>query len=140
MRESLRKEDMKVLESDWWITFEYKKKVYRLTLKRGACWDGASVPTGLVHGNVAKHTQRANIPSIVHDYLFCSRSLSFDDANNIFSGLLRWQGMNRGALAQYMIGVRSRKGRRIFIDGNPEAHWLPPFCELSIIQELKEEK
>ena len=128
-RRALRRRDMKVVCREWWMIFDYCGKRYKITVDVGSCYDGASVPVPFVMGNVSKFNQYVLIPALVHDALFALKLMSFEDANNIFSGLLRWNGINKLALGRYMLGVRSPIGRAIYRKGNAETHWLNGFVQ-----------
>jgi len=128
-RKALRKRDMKVVCRNWYMVFDYCGERYRIEFKKGACYDGASVPVPFVFGNVSKFNQYVSVASLVHDGLFALKLMSFEDSNNIFSALLRHEGINKLALARYMLGVRSPIGRMIYKRGDEKAHWLNGFVE-----------
>lgn len=126
-RLALRKRDMKVICRDWYMVFDYCGRRYRIEFKTGSCYDGASVPVIFVLGNVSKFNQYVSIASLVHDGLFALQLMSFEDANNVFSALMRWQGLNKFALGRYMLGVRSPIGKLIYKKSEPKKHWLYDF-------------
>ncbi len=131
-RKNLRKRDMMVLNEDWFMEFVYKGVKYRIDAKKGACFDGASVPTIFIFGNMSRFNQYVIIPALVHDILFATHKFSFEDANNIFSALLRWNEINKCVLAKYMLGVRVG-GKGIYNRSVPEDHWLWNFSECKVI-------
>ena len=128
-RKHLRKRDMKVLTSDWTIKFRYKKEEYAMLLKKGFCFDGASVPLVFRMGNVTAHNSYVSKAAPVHDALFALKLMTYEDANNVFSGLLRDKGLNKFALVRYMLGVRSPIGRRLYRKSDPRKSWLKGFVE-----------
>ena len=133
-RRALRKRDMKVVCRDWYMIFDYCGERYKITFNTGSCYDGASVPVAMVGGNVSKFNQYVSIASLVHDGLFALKLMPFEDANNVFSALLRWQDLNKLALWRYMLGVRSFVGKLIYKKGNPDKHWLNGFVEFKKYQ------
>lgn len=133
-RKNLSKKDLKVFLDDWLIIFKYKNIEYKLTIKAGAITDDASVPTAFVFMNVTKHNQYVSIPAAVHDCLFALHLLSFEDANNVFSGLLRWNKIPKLALARYMMGVRSPVGKMLYKNNDPSKHWLKDFVDFEILE------
>lgn len=128
-RKHLRKKDMKVLTADWSIKFRYKSEEYAMFFKKGFCFDGASVPVFFRMGNVTAHNSYVSKAAPVHDALFALKFMSYEDANNIFSGLLRDKDINKFALGKYMLGVRSPVGRKLYRKSDPETSWLKDFVE-----------
>lgn len=137
-RRALRKRDMMVLCEPISIRFRYMGKSYEMNFKKGYCFDGASVPTMFVFGNVSKFNQYVLFAAMVHDALFALQllgddKLGFEDANNIFSAILRYQRINKFALLRYMLGVRSFVGWRLYKKSNPETSWLLDFVSFEVI-------
>ena len=129
-RRFLRRADMMVLNKGLEIRFRYKNQEYKMIFARGTCWDGASIPNVFVFGNASKFNQYVILASLVHDALFALHLMPYDDANNIFSAIMRAQGINKLALGRFMLGVRSRIGRRMYRRSNPDKHWMKGFVNL----------
>jgi hypothetical protein len=130
VRGNMRQQDLMVLLSTWDMTFEYNGKTYKLTVYPGLVFDTASVPTFLVHGNLNKYGQQIEQAALVHDILFNQQLLPFRDANNVFEGVIEWEGMCSPLTRKlYKMGVDSPVGRVLYNKNKPEESWMRGYYE-----------
>lgn len=127
-RDNLHPEDLAIFDKTFRIKFRYNGGIYRLAIAPGAVFDFASVPKVFTHGTLSKRGQHVDIAAAVHDCLFALNLLPYEDANNVFIGLIDWLDL-ASPLARrlYAFGVNTRKGKRIYDSSNPETHWLKDY-------------
>ena len=128
-RKFLRRRDMMTLMSPLNVRFAYKDREYSFTANEGACWDGASVPTMFVCCNVSKFNHYVILASLLHDAFFALHLMPFEDANNIFSAVLRYHDLGNLALLRYMMGVRSPIAHKLYRKSDVSGHWLNGFID-----------
>lgn len=140
-RLNMCKEDLLVLKEPWSITFEYQEegsdrvKEYNLFLDKGLIFDAASIPWFLTFGHLNKRGQQVLRPSLVHDVIFSLHLFSFNDCNNIFRGLLEYEGGAANVTKRrYFFGVNSPIGRIIYNKSNPEDSWHKKFVTKKVIK------
>jgi hypothetical protein len=133
-RKGLNQCDLLILLKDHWISFRYNGKMIHILCKKGFIFDGASVPKKFVMRSLVKIGPKVLLAALIHDTLFALQpdSISYDDANNIFSALLRYKGVNKFTIGLYCAGVRSFIGKRIYKSIDPSLSWMKEFVEFDI--------
>lgn len=104
-------------ESEW-LHFEFSA---------GFTWDCASVPRFL-RSIVDDNAQCVIASSLIHDYSFSSKVLSFRDANKIFKGVIEKQGGNKVESLIYWLGVSSPVGKFLYKHSTDKRSWHLDFC------------
>ncbi len=137
-RKNMREQDLMVLLEPFRIEFDYDYKHYSFFFRKGFVWDSGSVPTSLVHGNLNKFGQAIEVPSMVHDYLFATKAVSFEDANNIFKMLLESTGLlSKITIGLYHWGVSTKFGRKLYEESDPETYWGKGYAHVTITRKPK---
>jgi len=126
-KRKMKLNDMRVLMQDWTCSFWYDKNLYEVIVKKGACYDGASVPVFLIRHNIRKYSQQIIGPAILHDACFALKLFSFEDSNNIFRGYMEHNKINFFDKLQYICGVRSFIAHKLYKNCDSKLHWLNKF-------------
>lgn len=122
--------DLCVLMRDWFMYFLYNGDNYSIAVKAGAIFDNASVPTVFVRRNLTKRGQHIQRAALVHDCLFALHLMPFEDANNVFAGIIEQTGLcNKLTQWAYTTAVRTPIGRKLYNENDPEKHWLRDYVE-----------
>jgi hypothetical protein len=85
----------------------------QFSFKRGFVWDLASVPK-FFRGIVDNDSQESIISAMCHDAMFTGHLLSFNEANDVFYGLLRLSGETPIKSRIYWLAVASPIGRMMY--------------------------
>ena len=88
-----RKCEFVLLLNDIELNFEYLKRKYKIVIRKGTIYDGASVPYFLSFGQINRISNHTALPSLVHDILYADKFFPRIDSDDIFEGLLRYKKM-----------------------------------------------
>ena len=102
----LEKVDMMLLTEDWFCVVRHVGKYYKLHVKKGCCWDGASIPLTIEYGRLSKVSQYCLTASLAHDLLYAQGYFPAQLCNDWFEGLLKFKKLNRFTRWLYVAGVR----------------------------------
>lgn len=124
-RRGMRKQDVMALMAPYSVMFIVDETTrYVIDYEPGFLFDCASVPSFLVHGDLNKFGQAVELAALVHDTLFATKVLPFDECNSIFEGLLHHTGLlSKFTIKLYKLGVSSPIGKRIYNEGDPAKYW-----------------
>jgi len=134
-RPNLKKVDMMVLLEDNVFRFSLDGQEYKLTIKAGHAWDGASIPVAFVCCNMTKFNQYVLFASLIHDVLFALGFFSFKESNDIFRAILKKKKTPWLTRVFLQVGIRSFVGKHIY-NGYRKGKiktWMKPFVTLEKI-------
>lgn len=102
----VEKIDMMVVEEDFTLEVIYLDFHYKFEIKRGFCFDGASVPTFVQFGRLSKISQYCLLASIIHDLLYGMGYVTKIMCDDFFEGLLRFKDTKEITIFIYVAGLK----------------------------------
>ena len=98
--------ELLMLMQDFRLKFIFGEDSFDMLIKKGTIWDGSSVPSLLEFGKVKRMSQYSLIASLVHDTNFSNAYFSFEEANEIFEGLLYFNEADNFTVFVHMLGLK----------------------------------
>jgi len=105
-KRNLNKVDLLVLTEDFKISFDWLYSKWRIIIKKGACFDGSSIPSWAQIGRITKISQYSIVAALLHDYFYGLRYFERSLCDDIYECFLRYKKLRKLPLFTHMFFLR----------------------------------